>query len=380
MIKVQEKDGNRGIFATSLTSRGTVLFKDSAIAVVSKTHCQWCLSKAAKRCGKCKLYYCSTRCQKNDWACHSRTCGMQDEELEMLVKVCHYLQTDPQDHVEIMDTSKKELFKSLVSHADKISKDEYNEIRLKAEYSRITSHSIAQQIEFISKFRRNNFGIYDYNLFDIAKGAFCIGSLLNHSCVPNAIMIFNNREMNVLALRDIKENEQIFISYIDPIHDYANRCVLLSKYYFTCTCEKCSLKLYQQVEIKQDTNKFLVDGLLIIKEYKNHRQVLDKASDFYADLDSYKNTSSLLSQCLDDGDFATCAHLAVIKIATLIMQYPPHHPLIGLECLLGAKICWNSNQDALGLLFLDIANETLSIFKEFNENKELNQLNKLYNK
>jgi hypothetical protein len=39
--------------------------------------------------------------------------------------------------------------------------------------------------------------------------------LANHSCNPNAFVMFDSRRMAVVALKTIKEGEQVFISYVD---------------------------------------------------------------------------------------------------------------------------------------------------------------------
>lgn len=42
-------------------------------------------------------------------------------------------------------------------------------------------------------------------------------SKINHSCVPNCIVTMNSRQANVFALRDIEENEELTISYVDAL-------------------------------------------------------------------------------------------------------------------------------------------------------------------
>jgi hypothetical protein len=65
-------------------------------------------------------------------------------------------------------------------------------------------------------------------------------ALANHSCCPNAIVVFNGRTVSLRALNTIKSSEQIFISYIDPTQSTDERLTQLSKrYFFTCECLKC---------------------------------------------------------------------------------------------------------------------------------------------
>lgn len=65
---------------------------------------------------------------------------------------------------------------------------------------------------------------------------------INHSCDPNAFVINNGANIEIRSLRPIKDNEEVFISYLDdttsdPMGIRQTR--LLSEYYFECRCSKC---------------------------------------------------------------------------------------------------------------------------------------------
>jgi SET and MYND domain-containing protein len=65
-------------------------------------------------------------------------------------------------------------------------------------------------------------------------------ALANHSCCPNAAVVFNGRTVSLRALDTIRSGEQIFISYIDPTQSTDERLTQLSKrYFFSCQCLKC---------------------------------------------------------------------------------------------------------------------------------------------
>ncbi len=96
--------------------------------------------------------------------------------------------------------------------------------------------------------------ILDYNCFDGGLGSpgspgsrllFLHISLINHSCAPNADIIFfdapNGRKgMRVFAIRDIEPGEEIFISYLDRIEtlNYRARAAQLLSW-LLCTCTRC---------------------------------------------------------------------------------------------------------------------------------------------
>ena len=73
-------------------------------------------------------------------------------------------------------------------------------------------------------------------------------ALLNHSCEYNAIIriergrLYNRTttKIEVIPLRQIKQGEEILVSYIDANLPYSNRQKeLRDRYFFTCRCPKC---------------------------------------------------------------------------------------------------------------------------------------------
>jgi hypothetical protein len=64
--------------------------------------------------------------------------------------------------------------------------------------------------------------------------------LINHSCDYNSTVGFDGEEVYVKAMRPIKQDEQIFISYIDTTTPYdIRRNELKERYFFDCSCIKC---------------------------------------------------------------------------------------------------------------------------------------------
>ncbi|KAI1751487.1 SET domain-containing protein [Xylaria castorea] len=62
----------------------------------------------------------------------------------------------------------------------------------------------------------------------------------NHSCDPNASLVFNQPGQEIRALRTIKAGEEIFIRYVEVTNPFSVRqAELKEKYFFTCQCIKC---------------------------------------------------------------------------------------------------------------------------------------------
>lgn len=77
------------------------------------------------------------------------------------------------------------------------------------------------------------------------SGLYVKQSKFNHSCEPNAQILFPSSDftLNVIALRDINPEEEICISYIDECmlsrSRHSRQKYLRENYLFQCECEKC---------------------------------------------------------------------------------------------------------------------------------------------
>ncbi|KAK4176680.1 set domain-containing 5 [Triangularia setosa] len=75
-------------------------------------------------------------------------------------------------------------------------------------------------------------------------GLFLEASRINHSCRPNAQNTWNANigRLTIHALRDIKEGEEITITYLDQTTEYVSRQQFLKgSFSFGCRCELCVL-------------------------------------------------------------------------------------------------------------------------------------------
>lgn len=67
--------------------------------------------------------------------------------------------------------------------------------------------------------------------------------LMNHSCIPNTTfsVLPNSPMMYTRAMREIKEGEEVTLSYIDLYQPRSQRIDMLQRTkYFTCQCERCT--------------------------------------------------------------------------------------------------------------------------------------------
>lgn len=105
-------------------------------------------------------------------------------------------------------------------------------------------------------------------------GLFLEASRINHSCCHNAQNTWNANlnQLTIHAFKDIKEGEEICISYLDGSEDYQTRQrELQARFCFTCTCELCSLSPSKRQRSDKRLNEItrldeiIGDGMSIIR-------------------------------------------------------------------------------------------------------------------
>ncbi|KAJ1660477.1 hypothetical protein IWQ61_000598 [Dispira simplex] len=107
----------------------------------------------------------------------------------------------------------------------------------------LTSENFSDRfpLECLARFRCNNFTLHDEQLFAVGDGTYPLASLLNHSCAPNAVVMYERGgKLKVRALTEILPGQQILIAYVDGVTPFSERQrTLNNKYQFRCQCLRC---------------------------------------------------------------------------------------------------------------------------------------------
>ncbi|KAK2868076.1 hypothetical protein FQN49_003181 [Arthroderma sp. PD_2] len=205
-----------------------------------------------KFCSGCRVVkYCHKGCQAENWsAIHKYECAIYKKlhprilpvNSRAVLRIIKLRNSKKLDALQDM-----EMFDKLRSHVKEISesnKEQYERIMLCAkaekEYSE-TDLDLETIAEYFAKLEINSFSFT--TPFGDVMGL-CIqpfACLINHSCNPNAVVGFDEGDITIKAIRKIKSDEQIFISYIDNTNPFDIRQKeLAERYYFTCNCSKCA--------------------------------------------------------------------------------------------------------------------------------------------
>ncbi|KAJ8098347.1 hypothetical protein POJ06DRAFT_149856 [Lipomyces tetrasporus] len=197
-------------------------------------------------CGKCRsTYYCSRECQLQDWkAYHRRECKILGTLAPQVPPSTVILLM----RILLMQGDKRQRFYSametLKSHIDDRRKTEDFETLVvmskgAKEYSG-TELSLEAVVEMLCKIMTNSFSI-PLPTYDIVGIIFDTSvSLINHSCDPNAVIVFDKNMLMVRAVRPIKKGEEIYITYTDNAMPMPRRKeALRTQYFFDCQCTAC---------------------------------------------------------------------------------------------------------------------------------------------
>ncbi|KAJ7536322.1 hypothetical protein O6H91_12G064600 [Diphasiastrum complanatum] len=93
-------------------------------------------------------------------------------------------------------------------------------------------------------------------LADRSCGLWMLPSFINHSCIPNASMIFLGSVMFVHAAHDIRAGEEVTLPYFDALVPYKQRETLCSNWGFFCLCRRCEFERSLCTPLRPIANPF----------------------------------------------------------------------------------------------------------------------------
>jgi len=271
--KFDTTDGKgRGIRVTEKVSAGQLVMSSVPFAyvldmrnVVAACHC--CLQSSdptqLKSCAKCKFAkYCNEECQKNAWNDHKFECGalakitpkVPSEEVRLAARILFKQYQKMKDGADRDESETHLKMSELEAHENSKlspveSKDMENKVKTLKGYltntKLITKKKTVSEDELRKIFfqiKSNAFMLSDRSgLQVIGSGIYPSVALLNHSCAANCCAIQNMNKVELRPLRELEANEELLISYVDPISTSIERkSDLKEKYNFACRCSDCA--------------------------------------------------------------------------------------------------------------------------------------------
>ena len=234
--------------------------------------CDFCLISINKlnleklqECSMCKMvYYCSNSCRENAWKNHHENeCILMQNTifegdvpenlilnnhiLRLMTRIILKLTKNDQKFVELPN-GKKRYFSDLISHKEDIINypDPY--------WKKILFDQIytGLQIWFGKHLPPKNdlleiYGKCSINSLAIRPtgyGLFLDASAIDHSCIRNAVYVFNGKEVIVKSIENVSDFKDIRVSYLSNIsitlsNTETRRNYLMECYHFKCECPRC---------------------------------------------------------------------------------------------------------------------------------------------
>eukprot|EP00388_Colpodella_angusta_P000711 GDKJ01002520.1.p1 GENE.GDKJ01002520.1~~GDKJ01002520.1.p1 ORF type:complete len:476 (+),score=102.37 GDKJ01002520.1:90-1430(+) len=137
-------------------------------------------------------------------------------------------------------------------------------LRKMLDYEDFPEMSVSDLSDCVVKVLKNNLSLpsSDTNVKGVASGIFHSFSMLNHECVPSCETSFDQRAVNVKALREVAAGEEMSIRYTNGGSYLARREHLL-KFGFLCCCEMCEGMQSGQASLRAVDYECVTNGLLL---------------------------------------------------------------------------------------------------------------------
>ncbi|XP_048340782.1 histone-lysine N-methyltransferase SMYD3 isoform X2 [Sphaerodactylus townsendi] len=353
--------------------------------------CEHCLSRKERllRCSQCKVArYCNIQCQKEAWQDHKQECkciknidpNFPPDSVRLVGRIIFKLlrqSTCPSEELYS--------FSDLQSNFEKLSEEMKEglgyltkalQLYLKAEIQ--DASQLPPGLDVFQTFAKvllmdlewkkikplilevtcNCFSISNGEVQDVGVGLYPSMSLLNNSCDPNCVIVFEGRQLYLHSVREIQIGEELTISYTDTMMPSTERRQQLKRQYcFECNCHMCHthsrdadlLAGNEQAwkEVKEAINKMTTP-----KSQEEWKLALVKCQTLL------KNTSTLLPDTniyqlkLLDLAMDACINLGLLEEALLYgnrtlepfrFYYSGFHPLRAVQLMRVAKLQYSQD-------------------------------------
>ncbi|KAF9012634.1 hypothetical protein BDQ17DRAFT_1344310 [Cyathus striatus] len=204
-------------------------------------------------------------------------------------------------------------------------------------------HSASDLVDLVSRFTTNTFTVTTPTLTPIGACVSPLVALINHSCDPNASVVFPREPLlQVVALKPIEAGEEVLTSYIDTtLPKHLRQQVLRETYHFICRCSLCA-HLPEPVDLRDAmycTKK--CGGLCRLPAEEDPLTRCTRCKSAVKDTDAVLDATRVGDEALkkaervqfSDPDKARQLTTNLIPILTSVGVVPSAHPLLALSRL-----------------------------------------------
>ncbi|XP_066994320.2 histone-lysine N-methyltransferase SMYD3 [Anabrus simplex] len=273
---------------------GSILLTEKPFVCVLKSglrnqRCDFCFKRAnLLRCSACRyVYYCGRDCQKQGWTEHKYECPylrqifprILPDAARVMSKIILKLQKGGDQERGYYTSTNFRKFKDLMSHYTDLKQDskriEHFTSLCAVIMDFLGESNLPNSAELMGIYGRmcvNGFNILDPEMVSIGTGIYLGASVIDHSCDPNAVAVFEGTTLHIRAVKPmpVLDWKKVRITYIDLLNTpKARQAELQATYYFLCDCSRCldaeelklmdslqcpSVNCHQPIPVHQDDN------------------------------------------------------------------------------------------------------------------------------
>ncbi|XP_048226875.1 histone-lysine N-methyltransferase ASHR1 isoform X2 [Ricinus communis] len=379
VANVTEK--GRSLVTTKDFNPGEVIISQEPYVCVpnnsaTESRCDRCFSSSnVKKCSACQVaWYCGSSCQKLEWKLHRIECEALSKldkdrrkyvtpSIRLMVRLLIRRKLQSEKIISSTATDNYDLVEALVAHMKDIDEKQLvlyaqmaNLVNLILRWPDVNIKEIAENF---SKLACNAHTICDSELRPLGTGLYPVVSIINHSCLPNAVLVFDGRLAVVHTVQHIPKGSE---GLLDDIQESAilegyrckdNRCngfLLRDSDDRGFICQQCGL-LRSKEEVKKSAaeikatsdkaSKSISSGNLqeAVSIYKLIEKLQRKLCHPFS-TSLMQTREKLLKMLMELEDWGEALSYCKLTIPVYQRVYPEFHPLLGLQYFSCGKLEW----------------------------------------
>ncbi|XP_070590181.1 histone-lysine N-methyltransferase SMYD3 isoform X4 [Erythrolamprus reginae] len=199
---------------------------------------------------------------------------------------------------------------------------------------------------------------------EVGVGLYPSMSLLNNSCDPNCVVIFEGPQLHLRSIREMHLGEELTISYTETVMPTLERQKTLKRQYcFECDCIMCSTQSQDADMLAGDEQawkeaKEVINGIGAANSRKEWEHVLLSCQTLLK-----SNTSRLpdtniyqlklldlaMDACINLGLWEEALHYGTRTLEPYRFYYPGFHPLRAIQMMRVAKLQFHQDMSSQAL-------------------------------
>ncbi|KAK7857683.1 histone-lysine n-methyltransferase ashr1 [Quercus suber] len=350
-----------------------------------ESRCDGCFTTSnLKKCSGCHVvWYCGSTCQKLDWKLHRLECealSRLDKDrrkcvtpsIHLMVKLYLRRKLQSEKVIPTTATDNYNLVEALVSHMPDIDE---KQLVLYAQMANLVNFILQQPdinikeiAENFSKFACNAHTICDSELIPLGTGLYPVISIINHSCLPNSVLVFEGRLAVIRAVQHIPQGAE---GQSDDILESAvlegyrckdegcNGFLLRSSDDKGFICQQCGrVRDKEEIrkiasEVKSMSEKALMslssgNQLEAVSMYQTIEKLQGKLCHPFS-ISLMQTREKVLKILLELQNWREALAYCKLTIPVYQRVYPGFHPLLGLQYYTCGKLEWflGDTEDAI---------------------------------